>query len=987
MKRKGRKIIALILALVMSSSVVMAGCNSTKESATQNWSQSADDYASMKVNVSKKDGKYTVKMSSDDDMFSEAISKKEILLNAYYTDTEAQEATSDESTDNSSKEELVQNFDFTRDSASELTVTFESDKNFTSILAGVDKTATTNGKYGDGMWSEEQEITETVAEAEQEAEVPSGASVLADSYNFDDGELSFKVQLGGMTFEADKDELLKAISSDDLELKVKEVNEDNATLTVDVDAKDLDSAVEEVGGKTFTIKSSALSDDEDVEVVFADIAAQVNFDVETVEENKDNGYDATAKLFTLYGDFEDLSKDDLTFGGDFKGAEVTELKESDAGYDVSFTFSKPYDDFSLEDFSLNGTLSVEDGKIKNEWGTNGENSCDFTFTSTELDKNKVENIADVISSSLHFISSKEDYINKIGALIGVSPYTTMGIKGVKIALKVAGLLGIKEISGESAGYTTDSRVADIQAQMKEVDSKISKLNDMVSTSFGDISTKLDQNTYSNVCYYWNDYTSTYVGGLQKVMSSFKNSYNSATIKSILSPSDNTIKLYIDNNGDVCIPGLTEKYSSDGVKIKSIVTCKFDEDFAEHLADIMLNTSKTSLIKNSADQLNQAVSDYVDSGKAVLVDADTNKVPDSIKDYPADALFTAITGSFALSAINNVGAENIVDAYTAFCYRLGGGSNTSASTATGKTYLDYFYQMITLYYNFYSEAESDINTTKAWLATIADQAYPIAVLAQTYCSTDETTIATATESFESTISKKAPGEDVELPKANYKDLVYGQYSYVIDDIFRVNIGYEAYGSGATIYIAHSYENDGIKLGDTNISSLVNAETIKIIYNRYLNLKKAGITNAASFKDYLVDALPYYKEYSERYSSYIITSNAVKSDFPLNNTVKLKCIHNYVYHLNGHDLGGDYFKEYYESGKECYIGDGNKINSKYFTKHLKFSSTLFNMNNGEIKTDDILLFARYKESHFYWRGEENASFASSPYGSNFIYFTKG
>ncbi len=1024
MKNKGRKFIALILALVLSSSAIFVGCNNTKNSESSNiekstqaetsFSQSAEDYEEITVGVTKNDNQYTVTLSDKNNSFSEKISKNEIWLKAGYSEPEKENADkeSSEVSDKQSdtrKEESVKDFEFKRESAGKITVTFKSDKDFTSILAGIDKTATTNGKYGDGMWSKTEETQATATAVEEKAETPTGASILADSYSFDNGNLSFKVQLGGMTFTVDKDGLLKAISSD-FDLTVKEVEKDSATMTVKVDAKDLDSAIKAMGAKTFTIKNSAFSDDEDVEVIFKDIEAKVNFDIDTVEENADKSYTATARLFTVYGKFEELSKDDISFGGDFNGAKVTELKKSDSAYDVSFTFQKPYNGFSLEDCALDGTVTVADGKIKNDWGTNGKNSYEFTFTNSEPDKNKMEDIADVISSQLHFICNKESTIVSIGKLINLSPQVSLGITGAKLALKVAGILGIKEIAGEDSGYTTDQRVKDIQDQMKEIDSKISRMNDMISTGFGDISTQIDWNTYTNVCYYWNNYISTYVGGLQNVMSSFKNSYNSSTIKSILSPSNNTIKIYIDNNGDICIPGLTEKYSSEGVKIKRILNCKFDESFAKYLAGIMLNNRKTALIKDSDEKLSNAIKKYLDSGKAVLVDAKTNTVPKSLKDYNADALFTAVTGSFALDAIEHVGAEKIVNTYTAFCYRLGGGSDTAPSTATGKTYLDYFYQMISLYYNFYSEAESDINTTKAWLATIADQAYPIAVFAQTYYSSDEKTVATATEAFEKTIRKEAPGEGVELPTQRFytikdgefvKDsstkeiktttFVTGQYSFVINDVMKSNL---------------------IRANDSRFvpTSIVNDQKLRIVYNRYLNLKKAGLTSADTFTEYILELFHTYGGYktdihynlvSGHEDGYyqdinlpvnhtrILTSIPYREDFPTDNTVKLRCFYNYVYPLNDHYFGGDYFGIGKDklAGGEFYIGNGKKCSAKYFKEHFKDSATLFNTDDGSIKTEDIYFYAHYMEDHWYWRGIEHAKFYSEPLGRGFIYFTQG
>lgn len=795
-----------------------------------------------------------------------------------------------------------------------------------------------------------------------------GAAIIPESYSLVDGNFEFKVELGNMSFTADQDAVAAAITVDGQKINVKDVGTDFAVLSIATSAATVDEALADFADLSFSISGSVLSTGKDVELFIIATSAELNFMIDYVSPEEEL-YSAEGILYVLYGDMAELTAADLTFDGDFADATVDSLTRNGNHYEVTFTFAAPHAEFDHEDCELNGTLSVSEGKIINVWGSDAENTCSFSYIYTDMAR-EVGDAAEAIaeaSAASQLITS----LTKLGTVVGKVGGVASSVSGIKSILELAGAI-----------ESTDSKIEELRVavsqviqKMDELNGKIDTLGNKVQSSFGDVSDQLDKTTYIIASGRWNDYMKNDVGKLNKIYAKYLEKYRLNLVKFLNDPDNTEIKIYIDSDGNVTLPRISPTYSADGKEITEIYTYKGNAQEVKALAAEMIEKGTFGTNRRT---LNQGFDKYIEdafNNRELLVYVGTDKKsndnisPDGLT---ATQLYSAFTTYFAKAALEEVGPDNVLDAYTDFCYQLGNKDKTTSGVLAGTSNLDYFYLMITLYYNFYSEAEGDIELMRTYLKGISAKTHNFALLAQEY-TTQTTTVSDATDALEDTLKKKVKGEGVKC-KLNLFDRLVNpkskvQFSFVTNRlVWTQPVKPCRYETGSPWTASYS-------------ELAMSEKQISVIYNRYKFLKEVGISQAEDFFNYLCgdkteDSLTVTQ------GSKLIAIKSITSSFEPDGTLELHAVN-----AGLEDMG-----HYMKNGEANYFSDSfylNKIDCSRKRKrehysNLKRIDTTFIDLNGKVET--ILTFAsgKYDERHDHWINNEIWEFHRNFKEEGGIYF---
>lgn len=305
-------------------------------------------------------------------------------------------------------------------------------------------------------------------------------------------------------------------------------------------------------------------------------------------------------------------------------------------------------------------------------------------------------------------------------------------------------------------------------------------------------------------------------------------------------------------------------------------------------------------------------------------------------------FLAVQLDAAYSALNKVGAENILNSYTNFCYMIGGkvaGSPTSAATITP---LDNYYQMMSMFYNFYSESENDINSMQSWLYSFLVESSGIATLACQYTpSVDKDTVKKAYE-FAS--------NELETNDGDHTVANNSQYCYIVGKTLAVDRVYENFAFEKVFLVTTAY-------GSTHYtfpSSYMTWSDITVMQNRYTMLKSAGVTTASTFADYL---LAFGLITEDMKNAYVITEKPEQSNIPMDNSV--------ILHTYSKGSGTKYFTV----GDSIAIGSNGKRKSKYYECAIQLRGDAHSLD-GNDKQTLLVAYAKYYES-FTFASDESAN----------------
>ena len=770
---------------------------------------------------------------------------------------------------------------------------------------------------------------------------PVGAAVIPESYGLADGNLEFRVEFANIILTADKAAVAKAITAEKLDIGVKEVGTDYAVLTIATDAATVDEALGTIGNVSFSIAGSVLSTGTDAVLFISATSAELSFTADYVSLEKNDKYRAEGTLYALYGNMEDLSAADLTFGGDFAGADVESLAKKAYSYEVVFTFDSPYEGFDLETCELNGTITVSEGKIKNLWGTNGNNACSYTYVYDDMDKE----LGDFIDATGKFIGAFDPKLSSIGKAASAIGGVAGVANGVFTSLKMTGVI---EDSTDRKLEEIKQAVDMISSKVDGLTEKLSALGNELKSSIADVGSKVDKAIYTNVSGGWNAYVKTDVGNMQKMISEYEEHFRTSIVRFLNNDPNNPaiIKIYVDSDGNVTIPGVTVNYSPDGKNIDTIYTYMGNKAEVSALAEEMIKGGTFGKDRHSLyNEFDLALYEGFENRNLLdLIDVRIINKKEGQDNSGAELtraqLYYGLINYFAKVALDRVGVQNILNAYKDFCYQL-----DYKDVQSGMSSIDCFYTMMTLFYNFYSEAENDIKTMRAYLDGFSIKASYLAAFAQAYETKATTVVDDATTALNNALKKKAPGEGVTLnrpakcPSSDY----HAEYSYV---------------TGRRIWIKPYLKKDHwsyIPSGDEAISQ----EKMKTIYNRYTALKKIGITEAKDFFMYLCG----------QHGSQILKNSGKGKRIALNSKVSgFKADGSLSLYAYNKEKTKYKKAKYFSEGKLNDIDCLGKREEKYYSG-LKRTDTTFIDLAGTVQT--VLSYATgdYDEAHGYWVHDEH------------------
>lgn len=1014
MKTKfGTKLVSLLLCVCMLIPMFTACGNKDKDDDNKSlsWEATAEQVIPLEMEIQNGESNTKLVLSYGEDIFS-SIENDQIKLTVYQKAAASDETA--ESTESSITERTPTDFTASVTNAKQLTITVPSAENDWGYLVAVHSSAISSGKFGEAYGFNHEVIEEyisysatisgeyatgdvnpvitvtlenTVAAAGLTKEmitltglfegleitsvsgsestitiVTSGTVAVATPF-FAGVELaegvtnsgveltadcevayrsayvkqdSFALASGVLTFDAVivSDTVTLAVNdtltADGITYTVNAVSEDKTTVTLGVatTASDLDSAIAEINGKTLEIPANKTASANAHTLTIYAISASVGGSIDYIEETKTaNTYSATAILFVKNGVWNGtLTTSDITFGGDFDGATVTSVTKDGDSYEVVFTFVK--EGLDLEDVSLNGAVTIVANKVKNAWGTTlAENDAELTYV-TGLDRGETW---DAIKAFVELHKGSFDTIKTVGSAVS------------GVASAASGVMTILEIAGVVEG--TDAKLDKIKEQIEDVqqsiaalDVKLDKIGNALSVGTADNLSATQYNTYLTASGHWNNFVSSYVVPLTNEVSEYQTAYNAYMLNYIANAhnASGEITVYLDVNQNVTLPHPSnnmndtnsKKYSIDGTVLSSYNTCRLSEQLEGVYGKVMQN--KGRLYDGYWDDIEQEVGTIVDSNGTPMT-AITKE------DYLLSVRMEA-----ALYALEIANATDILNAYVNFCNALAGQGTNAALKP-----LDNYFAMLSMYYNFYREAKPDIETTLAWLGSVLIEASGIATLAYDY-----------TPSAQQGLVENAYGRAADkLASVDYKKPDY--YSYIAGKTVKISPIYQSSKyDDWNVSIATKLEvRVGNSKGPTTLKQgeYMTETQILLMMKRFNNLKSAGVTTAATFKDYLMNSGLVASRYWLEGSVHIFVSNFNWTNIPKNNSVSYPIV--YVAHST-----------WYKEGDSCSIGSHGDVDKDYFKKASWCKGDAVDLN-GNV-THDIVLraVAYYGESHWYWETDE-------------------
>lgn len=886
-----------------------------------------------------------------------------------------------------------------------------------------------------------------------------GAYVDDTSYTFDDNRLIFSIKMNGEYFTVSQGDIL---STDELELTVQDISEDNelATVFTTIETDSLDHALEMISGKNVTIGKNKTTGDTDIMLQMPVAKAQPVLVVEYVSE-AESRYQADAVLYAKNGSLAKISAEDFKFTDIGNNLKIDDVSEENGQYKLTFTFDSEYID--PENILLNGTLLLTEGCIINSWGTSSDIlSCEVVYT---VGTDRGETL-DAIKA---FVAANKDTFETISTVGSAVGGVASAASGVMTILEMVGVLE----STDDKLNSIRNEIFTTQEMISNLNSKIDALGDRLMVQTDTIISKQDKTLYLQAQNSWESFITNYIIPLSNVKDSYKSAYKEYILQFINKAGNgDSLNVYIDANGKVTLPGTLTGYSIDGVPIASVTECRLSvplsavkdkvvknggrlyagyekdieafikENGSDFESDCSVGNENYIKIQELAieknpdayniseynfavymikergmslkglksnfiawvpgnDQIAQQIYDILSEGKYIY---NENKIAEcgsfqtvewksesiirdkngNIADISSNEYITALYCDAAVYAMNKVGRENIINAFTNFCYGLGGNKMGGPVSSSDMTPLDYYYTKLSYYYNFYSEAEDDINNMITWLNTFLVETSGVATLACQYTTSyDADTILKAYNYAVNQMEKK--NGKITVPNGS-------QYSYVVGKNISMKKVYVVENNTEMVLstqkknyapyhidLSKTYEElekylakKNLKMDMMNIflyfeehlcskdetladiSGYATASDIVQMNNRYNVLKEAKVTTAAGFADYLLAAGLLTEELKE---GWIVTSEE-ETDIPKDNRISLNCI----------EERGDYFSV----GSSYSIGNNGKLEAEYFVYGRQLNSQVFDLSNNSVSTKLIGGCSRYSEDHWYWKVTEEALF---------------
>lgn len=864
------------------------------------------------------------------------------------------------------------------------------------------------------------------------------AYIDAESFALENGLLSFDVDVCGKTLEISNDELAPLVTLEGYKVDSVKISDDKTSfrLYVKTDKSSIDDAVSALNGKALEIDSKAVGGD-GIYVEITASCSSLGGVIKTLDkpEGDSDKFKATAQLFARNGELKELSKPDIKFSGDFEGAEVTSVKNTDNGCDIEFTFSA-----DKKSSLFNGYAEISEGKLVDLWGTKSDNNSaglSYAFETSKAGGNAIDNLVEKFSNY-----SSEDLINDIVNIATIIQSTTLSeFYSGDFVGAIFSLLGVD--SGAD-GDTTEilSIVTDIKTMVNNLDCEIKDLKSTVEEYGDDIIAESKKNTLIALESKWSAFNTNYVEKLDKTVNSYISNCRRSLVDYIRSDHGNELKLYYDKDGKLAIPDKNNSaYSVDAKKISKTVTINLDDDTFQACDDVFGKKGfkySDELVKALKTDLGNAVKKMNENGdKSIEYTDDTGEI-----------LYGYIYMQMSFKNLTNDFMNNIRNDYVNFCKQI----------YEGQAILNTFDEMMKYKYNFQSEAKQDIENIRKSLVVML---YNYGITASFVEKYD-----TSTDNKDITEANHKAIDYIKNHSGLYDEPEGYSYCYVVNRPITLRVSGTGYnmriktryhsGRKLTRWIYDSYEDRGTdpyvyrydyidervyqtptagapiiyripagyyfsedRMDKTNLFSnnILSSKDLKMMKARFNSLKSNN--RFASYKDMsfgeymtngkLINAPSKYMVHKVESAvnnsggikpTKILTSGVLEKEMPLDGTRTLVCnkyglANGYYQKVNESEqlykYGGGY---YFTPGKEYSLinpnssGYDRKASKDYFHIHKEYDATVYDLESDSMKNNYIVLQAAlYGESHYHWECDEGAYFYNTNYQEPYFIFPIG
>lgn len=778
------------------------------------------------------------------------------------------------------------------------------------------------------------QATESATELRAECEIlMRNAYIKQDSFAFSDGMLSFTMICLNDTFAFSAGDELE---NDGFVFTVKSVSADGSAVTfaVNTSADDLDSAIAQIECKELLIPADKLSSGVAQTVLLcADVAvfgATINH---VAKASAENTYNATAVLFVKNGMFaDDLSVSDISLGGAFENATITSFVKTQNTYTIDFTFEKS--GINLNKVTLEGFVTVAEGKIKNIWNTAlPECSASLDYVKLGFSLDGYKEITALIPAETGIF----DKISTIGNYVG----TAAGVAGGVIT--VLEMVGILE-STDAKVEDTRRLVKEIQESIAALDEKLDRMGSTITAGTIETMSAVQYNTYISASGNWDHFISSYVTPLKKELNEFTMAYNDYMLNYIMNAHSllHTVTVWKDVDGNVTLPhpangANSTWYSVDGKVLASVDAHKLVAELKGVQSKVMANGGR-------------------------LYDGYWEDITEEIKDRQFESMFVHITKeeyleavqmNATLHALETAGATDILNAFTSFCNAISG-----EGSAGGLKPIDNYLTMISMYYNFYIESSKDIETTLTWLYSILTEGAFVSTIAYNFTPSAQ----------ENIVNKGFDKAAYQISKASVEKDPF--YSYIANKTLTVS-KVSHYEGNTPKGLKLSHETD-LYLGSCWDGTLIQPDTIKtgmymdevqlsLMFKRYEYLCSTGVCDDPSFRHYLVslglvDNNSLFDSWGNNpKDALIITSPISLDDIPLDNSVEMTVTRVWE-------------STWYKTGDVITIGTQGEVTKDYYISHFRRCADTMDLDGNLTANNVILAQAQYNEEHWYWFGSE-------------------
>ncbi|MGN0491939.1 hypothetical protein [Ruminococcus sp.] len=865
------------------------------------------------------------------------------------------------------------------------------------------------------------------------------AYIDAKTFALENGLLNFDVDVYGKKLDISDDELAPLVTLEGYKVDSVKISDDKTSfrLYVKTDKSSLNDAVSALNGKALEIDSKAVGGDG----IYVEITASCSSlggvikSLDKPEGNSDK-FKATAQLFARSGELKELSKSDIKFSGDFEGAEVTSVKNTDSGCDIEFTFSADKDSTLF-----NGYAEISEGRLVDLWGTESDNNSaglSYAFETSKAGGNPIDNLVEKFSNY-----SSEDLINDIVNIATIIQSTTLSeFYSGDFVGAIFSLLGVDSGSdGDTAEIL--SIVTDIKTMVNNLDCEIKDLKKTVEEYGDEIIAESKKNTLIALESKWSAFNTNYVERLDKTVNSYISNCRRSLVDYIRSEHGNELKLYYDTEGKLAIPDKNNSsYSVDAKKLdkSKTVTIKLDDDTFKACDDVFGKKGfkySNELVKALKTDLGNAVKRMNENGDKSI----------EYTEKTGDILYGYIYMQMSFKNLTNDFMNNIRSDYVNFCKQI----------YEGQAILNTFDEMMKYKYNFQSEAKQDMENIRKSLVVMLYNYGITASLVEKYdTSTDDKEIT------------KANHKAIDYIKNN--DSLYDEpegysYCYVVNRPITLRVsgtgynmriktwdknngryktdkwgynGYEDNGTDPYVYrydyiderveefltagapmrwrIPAGYYISADRMDKINLFSnnILSSKDLKIIKARFNSLKSSN--RFASYKDmsfgeymtngklinatskYMVHQVESAVNRSAIKPTKILTSGVLEKEMPLDGSRTLVCSKAGL--ASGftkvgskwYDYGGGYYftpeKKYSLINPESSDYD-RKASKEYFHIHKEYDATVYDFETDSMKDNYIVLQAALYGQSSIWKVEcdEGAYFYNTNYQEPYFIFPIG